>query len=577
MQRQQRFGLACLLLLILSAASSAQPTMQMNQVYVGAIEQPQLNAAVRYNGTLLTGTGLDPITLEEIDTYTITGYADTGGGTVLLGPSTVADFGIPMQTGAVFTDVGVGGASTFGISESVTFQVTHYDSDLLPLLDNPGTIDDVYKQVFSPIRNAVGPDTALPDSTDPLDGIIASLSEFVVFGMPLLKNKTMVMDSRVLNTAADVFGDGSPGAFGDILDFEDLDNLPELKNYLYDSPNAPSPRAPEYGPGIPSNYDVKIKTTYADFSGYTQTTGGTPPALTYNPFIGSSPLDPSPVDPLPGIITDHGPSSSTEGNWLFDTGGAATIMSSAIAATHGVTYSTATGHEYGSDDPQLVGVSLAEQFQLTLSGVGETVTVAGFYLQEMRVPVYTPDDTLIYLVYNDVPILVADIKVEEPDAPGTFVTLDGVFGMNLLFPSVLLDDSFLTGDIFGLLALLEAPMITSNFDFVTFDEPTGEVRLNFNPVTISDLILPGDANNDGVVDEADFLAIEANFGAIGHDNDWLIGDANGDGRVDGDDWVWVEQHFGATLPGGGIPEPATALLLVSAIAIGVGRAGRARR
>jgi len=70
-------------------------------------------------------------------------------------------------------------------------------------------------------------------------------------------------------------------------------------------------------------------------------------------------------------------------------------------------------------------------------------------------------------------------------------------------------------------------------------------------------LLTGDANNDGVVDALDFLAVESNFGAVGAANGLLPGDANDDGRVDGADWLWVERHFGATLDGLATPEPGT--------------------
>ena len=73
------------------------------------------------------------------------------------------------------------------------------------------------------------------------------------------------------------------------------DTVVELKTYLYDSPNAPTPRTPTVGPGLPASFDVKVKTTYADFSTFTTTTNGDPPSLAHNPFIGNSPLDPTPA------------------------------------------------------------------------------------------------------------------------------------------------------------------------------------------------------------------------------------------------------------------------------------------
>lgn len=80
-------------------------------------------------------------------------------------------------------------------------------------------------------------------------------------------------------------------------------------------------------------------------------------------------------------------------------------------------------------------------------------------------------------------------------------------------------------------------------------------------------LLTGDANNDGVVDAADILAVEENLGSLGTDDGTLLGDANDDGRVDGLDWLAVEQHFGDVLsiPSPTVPEPATLTILAACL------------
>lgn len=85
-------------------------------------------------------------------------------------------------------------------------------------------------------------------------------------------------------------------------------------------------------------------------------------------------------------------------------------------------------------------------------------------------------------------------------------------------------------------------------------------------------LLLGDANNDGVVDAADFLAVESNLGSVGADDGFLLGDANDDGRVDGSDWIAVEKYFGASLGSPAVPEPATGVLM-----LGLAIAGTLRR
>src|SRR5690606_41622546 len=76
-----------------------------------------------------------------------------------------------------------------------------------------------------------------------------------------------------------------------------------------------------------------------------------------------------------------------------------------------------------------------------------------------------------------------------------------------------------------------------------------------------------DLNHDDVVDAADFLAVETNFGRTGVADGTLPGDANGDGRVDAADYLAIEQNFGLTLAdlqaSPTVPEPGLAALLAA--------------
>lgn len=84
------------------------------------------------------------------------------------------------------------------------------------------------------------------------------------------------------------------------------------------------------------------------------------------------------------------------------------------------------------------------------------------------------------------------------------------------------------------------------------------------------LALPGDANNDGVVDAADYVAAETHLGTIGTDDGTLLGDADDNGRVDGDDYLAIEKHFGNSYADLPTPEPGTAAVLIT-ILVCVGR------
>ena len=75
--------------------------------------------------------------------------------------------------------------------------------------------------------------------------------------------------------------------------------------------------------------------------------------------------------------------------------------------------------------------------------------------------------------------------------------------------------------------------------------------------------IPGDANLDGIVDQADYTAWYNNYST---GSMWEQGDFNGDARVDQADYTAWYNNYGST--GGNVPEPATlTLLAVAAMAV----------
>ena len=88
-------------------------------------------------------------------------------------------------------------------------------------------------------------------------------------------------------------------------------------------------------------------------------------------------------------------------------------------------------------------------------------------------------------------------------------------------------------------------------------------------VLMVDVSLIGDADENGVVNAADYIALKTNMGqATGAT--LAKGDFDGDGDVDWDDLQLLQAHYGETSPGaaGTIPEPATlGLLAIGALAV----------
>ena len=98
--------------------------------------------------------------------------------------------------------------------------------------------------------------------------------------------------------------------------------------------------------------------------------------------------------------------------------------------------------------------------------------------------------------------------------------------------------------------------------------PPAYERFVFNATGTS---LPGDANRDGIVDQADYTLWYNHYGATGAA--WGDGDFNSDGIVDQADYTAWYNHYGAT--GGAVPEPmAFVLLSVGGMALAARRKRR---
>jgi hypothetical protein len=173
----------------------------------------------------------------------------------------------------------------------------------------------------------------------------------------------------------------------------------------------------------------------------------------------------------------------------------------------------------------------------------------------------------------DAPVLVNDVKLSDS------LTLDGIFGMNFLFGSVLTQNT----DFGGVVLPVPVALAPGAFDWVTIDEPNGLLKVRAR--------IPGDANHDGKVDFADLVAVAQNYGNAPDPSDsWAGGDFNGDNVVDFADMVALAQHYELSdlLDGDQIdlpnvpfdlgfaqaPEPSSVVLLMGGIVLVLGRRRR---
>lgn len=375
-----------------------------------------------------------PILDAEREEYAFEAYLDTGTSGVLISREFYEFLDVQQQLDSnnqpvTFHDITVDGTKAFHVSEPLYVSIGP-----MPLFNEP-EYDDLpaINQIFTAptlVRAQL--------ATDYVDTGPLSPPPRNVVGMPALMDKVMLVDSTRYN----------------VFDPES-EELPYVQTQIFNSGAT----------GLPQ-HDYTVRFSTVDFSGFTVTEpdepGVEPPTLAHNPIIGRDPLaTPSAGDP-PGVTIARtlsgGNRVSSEGNWLFDTGAQISFVASHQAAVLGYEMKDI----FGIGEPLLVDTFnndaiVEDAFLVPISGAdpGSITLLWGFTLPELRLPAVEGD-----IIYYDVPILIADIVVD--DGQGNSFILDGDIGMNLFLPTHTIEGDLLTG---------------SGFDFMAFDEAARELRL----------------------------------------------------------------------------------------------------
>jgi hypothetical protein len=371
-------------------------------VQPAALDQPRINLIMRRQagGPVLMVAGQAGFNVEA--------FLDTGASGIMLSPHTAQQLGIARETvsapggkggEARFEDVGVGGGDQFAVSEPLLLSLASYSPSTNT--DDTDAIAGTYTLNVGPFRAQIGP---LGGGGDLLTAL--AMADLDVAGMPVMRDKIVVLNVKPVNTFSDT-----------------------IRTTIYDPATAPA--------GI-ATCKRHVKLGYASFARFTTTSPASaqPPSMAENPFIGPNPLAAANDRTPPMQAAHHG--KTIAGSWLLDTGAAASMISRANAASLGVTYVEGT---FGTDHPKLAGVPADQQFTLTVGGVGGSKKAAGFFLDELRLSTTEGQP----LVFKRAPVLVSDITVQDR-ATGKSLTLDGVFGMNFLTASCMVDESALLPD-----------------------------------------------------------------------------------------------------------------------------------
>jgi hypothetical protein len=173
-------------------------------------------------------------------------------------------------------------------------------------------------------------------------------------------------------------------------------------------------------PGSPlPPHNITLPLYLNDFVGDTPPEGEVFPSHTSNPMI-------------PGVTVTHtapgaGASSSTSGNWLFDTG----ASSSFLAFGHAQEIGLIPAHY------ETLDAFVADHEQ----NGGKVAVVGGIGTSSVKVPIVNAHEIRISakegfdIAWQNVDLLIKDI----PEL--TELGLDGIFGMNLIMPSVTMDSN----------------------------------------------------------------------------------------------------------------------------------------
>ncbi|MFG0330228.1 MAG: hypothetical protein ACF8PN_10055 [Phycisphaerales bacterium] len=368
-------------------ASTVQPrrAVIIEDTLEASLAQPRIHVQIVDGQRILEG---EPITIPDIDlevegaATSFAAFLDTGASACVLSAETAERFGVELEPDATYYEVGLSGEKAMMVTREYR----------LLLADASGTLNDRparFEIIDAKYRFLVN-ETA-GGAASAVAGMMGGID---IVGVPAFRDSIVEIDPTPLQRGADALKTGS---VDDALDSllaggENLSVGPIVR--LHDRRRAPKRRP-----------DLEIPLELVDYNRRRHPGNRGPlPDLGPNPVI----LD----------AESERQGHSFKGDWLLDTGAAASIISRDHARKLGLL--DANG------DP-LAPVA----FQLPIGGVsGQAETLSGFVIDRLRIP--TKDRRVVE--FRDAHVLVKDIGIKLDD--GSYKVLDGVFGLNLLMPSV---------------------------------------------------------------------------------------------------------------------------------------------
>jgi hypothetical protein len=258
-----------------------------------SIGLPEVNAVLRPTAGAAPYAGVDSFAFPLTNLRMI---YDTGASGVILFEGPAQALAIPvsqfMGTDVEFADVGVGGITTFQVSDPIHMSLGPFTQDP----PDPYTADADYPREQSGLQLQLGP----PGSATPF---LSDFTQLGIVGVPAMAGRVSLINPKLAEVS-----------------LSELTPADTIHTHVYD-PALPA----ESGPGILAP-DLRVELTLKSFDRFTLTTpaGASGPTLAANPFIGPDPLaalegvSPPPTTP-PGITLSLDGSQVT-GSFLLDTG-----------------------------------------------------------------------------------------------------------------------------------------------------------------------------------------------------------------------------------------------------------------
>jgi hypothetical protein len=421
-------------------SSSNAAVIVIENTLEATLAQPRVRVQLSDKGGPLTGKPADDAGLRELlgDEQTVDrsfiAFLDTGASGHVISKSTAERFGVTSRENAIYHEVGLHGETQVGVSMPYQLGLAGVDGQTVD--------DDLPKEAFATSFENVAFQLALKKPV----GLMAIMGEMNVIGMPAIRTMAVALDPAPMRNA-DQGGKANGGPLEALERLSSLANGPTVRIISGKGQSKRERTAPDDRDAM-KDADIVFAFEYEDFNQRKHPGNRGPlPDLASNPMVPAVTCEVGATSTTPGDNEKASPRTA-KGDWLFDTGAAASIISVKTAQALGL-----------YDD---AGIALAKpDFTLPLGGVSGEVKFANGYIID-RITIAAKNGKSIE--FRQGRVVVQDVGIKLAD--GRERILDGVLGMNFFLPS---------GADFG----QGVPAKTDNgaFDMIWIDGPRAALAL----------------------------------------------------------------------------------------------------